>query len=98
MRWNAVLLSAAVLVGFATVSVAETVYVKYRGSLDLAPFSCTDVSSRSSFITRVCYHPGKSYMLIGLQGTYYHYCGIDPATVDRLLQADYMGRYFNATI
>jgi|SRR5215212_10796523 len=76
---------------------AETVSVKYRGPVQLAHFVCTDVT-RSSFITRVCYDRAKNYMIIGLQGTYYHYCAIDPATVDGLLRADSMGRYFNANI
>jgi len=33
---------------------AETVEVKYRGPVDLAPFACEAVT-RSSFIERVCY-------------------------------------------
>jgi hypothetical protein len=38
----------------ASLALAETVDVKYRGALDLAPFACTDVA-RSSFIRRVCF-------------------------------------------
>lgn len=37
-------------------------------------------------------------MVIGLQGTYYHYCQIDSGTVAGLRSADSMGRYFNARI
>ncbi len=48
---------------FSTIAVveAETVEVKYRGPVDLAPFSCTD-TPRSSFIGRVCYDRPNQYM------------------------------------
>jgi hypothetical protein len=62
-----------------SVASAESVYVKYRGQVDLKPFDCLDVT-RSSFIQRVCYDRTNEYMLISLNGTYYHYCEIDPST------------------
>jgi hypothetical protein len=43
----------------ASLALAETVDVKYRGPLDLAPFACTDVA-RSSFIRRVCFDKAKA--------------------------------------
>jgi hypothetical protein len=42
--------------------------------------------------------PPKEYMVILLKGTYYHYCEIGQATVDALLGAESMGRYFQAHI
>ena len=48
----------------------------------LAPFDCTDIF-RSSFVRRICYHRVHSYMLINLDGTYYHYCAIDGETAAR---------------
>jgi hypothetical protein len=44
---------------------AETVCVKYRSCLDLAPFDCTN-TQQSSFVRRVCYDANNSYMLIQL--------------------------------
>jgi hypothetical protein len=76
---------------------SEIVQVKYRGQVDLKTFDCTEVS-RSSFIKRVCYDPRNNYMLINLNGTYYHYCEIDGATVSSLLTSDSMGRFYNASI
>jgi hypothetical protein len=76
---------------------AEDVWVKYRGSVNLGPFDCTGVT-RSSFIRRVCYDQSNEYMLISLNGTYYHYCEIDAATVSSLLRAESMGRFYNASI
>lgn len=37
-------------------------------------------------------------MVVSLTRTYYHYCGIDPNTVSRFLDADSMDRFFNANI
>jgi hypothetical protein len=56
------------------------------------PFDCADIT-RSTFIRRVCYDKANEYMLINLNGTYYHYCQIDPDTVTALKTADSMGRY-----
>ena len=76
---------------------AESVYVKYRGEVDLKSFDCTDIT-RSSFINRVCYDEPNEYMLINLNGTYYHYCEIDAGSVSSLLNAPSMGAFYNANI
>jgi hypothetical protein len=91
--------ACAALVYIATSSPthAESVYVKYHGEVDLAPFSCEQVM-RSSFVRRICYDSAKQYMLISLDGTFYHYCSIDGATVDGLRSAPSIGRYYNSVI
>jgi hypothetical protein len=85
-------LTTVAIVVFTSAGYAESVYVKYRGEVDLALFDCTDIS-RSSFIRRVCYDRGNEYMLISLNGTFYHYCEIDPDIVSFLLNAPSMGRF-----
>jgi len=75
----------------------EVVTVKYRGPVSLAPFKC-DAITRSSFIERVCYDASNSYMLIDLNGAWYHYCEIDAGTVSNLMAADSMGRFYNQSI
>jgi hypothetical protein len=82
-----------VLTTFIVAARAETVDVKYRGPVDLKPFDCADIM-RSSFIRRVCYDQANEYMLISLNGTYYHYCQIDSETVTALKTADSMGALF----
>jgi hypothetical protein len=81
----------------APTPVTEQVIVKYRGPVNLASFACEAVN-RSIFIRRVCYDAKNAYMLIDLNGTYYHYCEIDEATLTGLLTAPSMGRFFNASI
>ena len=80
-----------------SVAFGETVTVKYRGDVPLDTFECWDVT-RSSLVERVCYDEAEGYMIVRLRGTYYHYCEIDPSTVDEFLDADSMGRFFNAHI
>jgi hypothetical protein len=82
---------------FATPIRAETVDVKYRGTVDLKPFACND-TSRSSFIQRVCYDKAQNYMLINLRGTYYHYCELPATTFDAFLAASSMGQFYNQRI
>jgi hypothetical protein len=90
-------IAIALTLGMSGAALAETVNVKYRGVVDLAPFQCESVS-RSSLVTRVCYDRKEQYMVIGLQGTYYHYCEIDPGTVAALRGAASMGRFYNSNI
>ncbi len=87
----------AILLALSCSASAEIVFVKYRGSVNLAPFQCETVT-RSSFIRRVCYDRRERYMLISLNGVYYHYCEIGTQTVSSLMKADSMGRYYNAFI
>ena len=73
MRTLTGVLTIVALLVCTSAASAESVYVKYRGEIDLTPFDCTDIS-RSSFIRRVCYDRRNEYMLISLNGTFYHYC------------------------
>jgi hypothetical protein len=97
MRGYILGISIALTVGLSGAALAETVNVKYRGAVDLAPFQCESIN-RSSLVTRVCYDRKEQYMVIGLQGTYYHYCEIGPGTVNALRRAQSMGRYFDSNI
>jgi KTSC domain len=85
-----------VLVMLCEPATAETVYVKYRGPVDLKPFTCTNTVS--SFVHLVCYDKEKSYMLILLKSTWYHYCEIDAGMVASLISAPSVGRFYNANI
>lgn len=78
-------------------AIAETVYVKYRGSVDLAPFKCEWIS-RSSVVNRLCYDSREQYVIVNLTGTYYHYCEVPAGVVENWRNADSMGRYYNAQV
>ena len=101
MRIRAAILTAAMftflLCAVSPLARAESVYVKYRGEVDLSSFDCKEIT-RSSFIRRVCYDRRNEYMLISLNGTFYHYCAIDAGTVSTLLNAPSMGQFYNANI
>ena len=76
---------------------AQPIDVKSRStSLDLKHFQCTDTVS--SFVNRVCYDQKNAYMVILLKSTWYHYCEIDNGTVQALIKAKSVGRYFNANV
>lgn len=95
--FSRILLVAGLYATLSSVATAETVTVKYRGPVPLDTFACATVD-RSSLVERVCYDGAQRYMVILLKGTYYHYCEIGQGTVDALLAAESMGRYFNANI
>ncbi len=92
------LLIVADLAGaWADDAAAETVFVKYRGPVDLSPFACEWIS-RSSVVNRLCYDLRERYVIVNLRGTYYHYCEVPPNAVAAWRQADSMGRFYNARI
>jgi len=76
---------------------AETVQVKYHGPVALDAFACAEVKERSD-VTRICYDATERYMIIRLRSTYYHYCEIDPGTVQGLRSSDSKRQYFEARI
>ena len=94
---KAIIAGAAIIVlvfaGWVYLGRSETVQVKYRGEVSLASFDCTNIT-RSSFVRRICYDRSNSYMLINLNGTYYHYCEIDGETIAGLLRAEFARQIF----
>lgn len=76
---------------------AEIVSVKYRGPVDINTFECPQIKP-SSLVKRLCYHSGKRYVIVNLQGTYYHYCEIGKDAVAAFIAAESLGRYYNANI
>ena len=90
--------ATAIFVGLvllpSAVTIADTVFVKYRGPVDTSNLSCEWVT-RSSLVKRLCYDAKNRYVIVSLNGIYYHYCGM-PSDVVRAWQvAESMGRFFN---
>jgi KTSC domain len=76
-------------------ALAECITIKYRDTpVCLNTFTCTE-TPQSSFVREICYDATKSYMLVKLNETWYHYCSVDPASVDNLVHAASVGSYFN---
>jgi hypothetical protein len=74
---------------------ADCVTVKYRNTpVCLNSFTCTE-TPQSSFVRQICYDASKSYMLIRLNDTWYHYCAVDRGSVDNLIHANSVGTYYN---
>lgn len=76
---------------------ADIVEVQNRGPVDLAPFTCTDIT-RSTMIDRVCYDASRQYAVIEVQSTYREFCGLPQAKLDALLNAPSMGQFYNKRI
>ena len=98
MRVRSILLSCACSLGLLAASAsAETVMVKYRGPVDLAPFAC-ESTPQSSLVKRLCYDAKERYVLVNLQGTWYHYCEVPAGTVSAWRRAESLGRFYNANM
>jgi hypothetical protein len=82
------IVAACVLAFFAASApaFAECVTVKYRDTaVCLDTFKCTE-TPQSSFVREICYDAAKTYMLIKLNETWYHYCSVDPASIKNLIE------------
>jgi hypothetical protein len=76
---------------------AECVTVKYGDTpVCLDTFECTK-TPQSSFVREICFDAAKSYMLIKLKETWYHYCLLDRASVADLLKGPSVGHNYNET-
>jgi hypothetical protein len=76
---------------------AEIVDVRDRGTVDLKPFNCQDIT-RSSVVGRVCYDVESRRMLVQRHAVYRQYCELPKSTVDAFLSAPSMGRFFKLYI
>lgn len=92
---KSIILSALVL--FSHVAHAETVQVKYSGSVSLDSFVCTNVEENSD-VSRICYDRVERYMLVRLKATYYHYCEMDSATAQALQAANSKRQFFETRV
>jgi KTSC domain len=88
-----IVIGIALLAG-AQGAMAERVYVKSRGEVDLAPFRCENVW-RSQNVKRICYDEREEYVLVSLKGIWYHFCGVPEKTVSAWKKTSSKGRYYN---
>ena len=77
--------------------VTEQVEVDSRGSVDLAPFACTD-TPRSTIVQKVCYDSTSGDLLVGIAGSYRLYCDVPPAAFDAFMTAPSMGQFYRQSI
>ena len=97
MSRSALLMLALAYTGVVPAWAGEVVHVKYRGSVDLAPFMC-GWTPRSSVVKRLCYDAKERYVVVNLTGTYYHYCEVPASTVSSWRTAESLGKFFNSRI
>ena len=76
------------------------VNVKYRADpVDIAaPYFESLGRSDSSVVEGAWFDSENEYLVINLQGTVYHYCGIGSSTWSSLKSAESMGSYFQDSI
>ena len=89
-------LSGVALACTCSASLAESVFVKYRGPVDLKPFACS--ATKGAVVTRVCYDPSERYVVARIGGTYYHYCDVPGGLVADWVAASSVGGFYNARI
>lgn len=81
-------------------SESYVVRVRYRDSpVDLAaPHFDPLNTAGSSFVRGAWYDDGNDYMVIRLDATYYHYCGLPDSVWDAFASASSFGSFYNGSI
>lgn len=79
---------------------AQYVFVRYRSDpVDVAHPAFEHLSTvGSSLVTGAWYDPATGYTVIGLNGTYYHYCDLPSGVWSGFRGASSFGSYYNASI
>lgn len=74
--------------------------IKYRNdSVDINHSRWEKLNtSRSSFVNGAWYDSQNKYMVINLNGTYYHYCGLPSYVWSSFKSASSFGSHFNSNI
>jgi hypothetical protein len=74
-------------------------YIKYRSDpVDLNSAHFEYFPTSSSFVNGLWYDQSNQYMIILLNDTYYHYCGLPATEWKNFKNADSYGTYYNQRI
>lgn len=77
----------------------KLIYIKYRSDpVDLNSGDFEYFPTSSSFVNGLWYDQSNRYMIILLNDTYYHYCGLPAAVWRSFKNADSYGTYYNQKI
>ena len=90
----------AILLLTADVSVAEIINVKYRNRpLDTEKGNFIEPNLKSSsLVKRILYDEPSKYLVVKLQKTYYHYCGMPSSQVQSWIASQSLGSHYIAMI
>lgn len=79
----------------------EVVEVTHVGAVDLSNFTCLPTSDESSLIKRLCFQDTRfstQILLLQLKLKWYQYCNVDQPTLEGLLKATSLGKFYSARI
>jgi hypothetical protein len=80
-------------------ALAKQVYVKYRGQVETGNGHFVGYNLKpSSLVQDIYYDNPNNYLLVSLNGTYYHYCGIPENVVSSWVNASSLGRFYGSYI
>lgn len=96
---NKIILSVFMVLFLIQVAFAQQVFVKYRGMVDVGSGHFKSYPLKQSSLVQEIYHDKpNNYLIVSLNGTYYHYCGIPQNVVDRWVTADSLGRFYGSYV
>ena len=90
---------AGALLLFTCSAHAQDVHVKYRGPVNVDNGHFVEFQLKpSSLVKQIYYDEPNQYLLVSLNGTFYHYCSLPLEVVNDWVNAESLGRYYNANV
>ena len=84
---------------FAWCAFAQDVNVKYRGPVNVDNGHFVEFQLKpSSLVKQIYYDEPNEYLIVSLDGAYYHYCSLPLEVVNDWVNAESLGRYYNKNI
>lgn len=86
---------------FASTALAREVYIQDWGMVEVDNEHFVDLQDRmkiSSLVKRAFYDAANDYLLVKIERTFLHYCGIPQETIDDWLAAPSPGDFYRSTI
>lgn len=84
---------------FSHVALAKNIHVKYRGVVDVENGQFVSYKLKpSSLVQEIYFDASNRYLIVNLNGTNYHYCGIEKNVVETWVSSESLGRFYNYNI
>jgi hypothetical protein len=84
-----------IFVLFSLSQASKTIYVKYRGEVQVNNNHLVQIDLKpSSLVKDMYYYDEAKYLVVKLKSTYYHYCGIDSMAVNRWINSSSIGQHY----
>ncbi len=84
---------------YVSITYAQDINVKYRGNVNVNNGHFIEYPLKpSSLVEQIYYDEPNQYLIVSLNGTFYHYCSIPEEVVNAWVDAPSLAEYYKANV